>query len=158
MSKKVRSRLKHISWEYHRQHRSRASLHITAALNKPLKFLQNLWTEIQPHWEAVAGSEEFQAKRTFPFSLTVSTAYTANISLRSTPLLHHCSCNHHLSPYCRNTYFLYQHLRLNTFYFLSSAWENKTNQHTQTSIQLAIKFSKLPSLLVLFQRSQSWRV
>lgn len=32
VSKKVRSRLKHISREYHRQHKNRASLYITAAL------------------------------------------------------------------------------------------------------------------------------
>lgn len=128
--KEVRPRSKHIS----RQHRNRASLYTTAAVNNPLKFLQHLWTKTQSHWEALADSEEFQAKPTFPPSLTVSTAYTADVSLRSTSFLHRCSRNHLLSLHSRIIHFLYHHLRLSTsFSFLLSTWENKTNQHEQNS-------------------------
>lgn len=152
----VRPRSKHINKEYHRQDRNRASLYTTAAVNNPLKFLQHLCTEIQPHWEAMVDSEEFQAKPTIPPSLTVSITHTADVSLRSTPLLYYCPYNHLLSLHCRNTHFLHQHLRLNIF--LSSTCENKTNKHTQNSYQQqqhCMKFSKLPSLLFLFQLSQS---
>lgn len=104
--KEVRPRSKHISREYHRQHRKRATPYTAAAVNNPLKFLQCLWSEIQPHWEALVDSEEFQAKPTLPPNLTVSTAYTVDYeALRSIPLLHHCSRNHLLSLYSKNIHF-----------------------------------------------------
>lgn len=103
--KELRDRIRHISREYHKQHRNRTFLYTIAARNNPVKFLQPLWTDIQPHWETLVDNEVFQAKPTFPPTLTDSTTYTADISLGSTHL-HDCSCNDLASLHSRNTHFL----------------------------------------------------
>lgn len=103
--KELRDRIRHISREYHKQHRNRTFLYTIAACNNPVKFLQPLWTDIQPHWETLVDNEVFQAKPTFPPTLTDSTTYTADISLGSTHL-HDCSCNDLASLHSRNTHFL----------------------------------------------------